>query len=75
LTGSGSRPTGRRTRDDFLDSFDSYEEFLHSYGLKPWDYEDVEMGERIIETRACKNPESRALCLIASDSPACNFEN
>ena len=33
--------------DDIYDSFGGYENFMYSYGLKPWNPDDVEEGEAI----------------------------
>jgi hypothetical protein len=30
-------------------SFGGWNNFMHSYGLKPWDVDDVQEGERIVE--------------------------
>ncbi|KAI0327214.1 hypothetical protein GY45DRAFT_1327915 [Cubamyces sp. BRFM 1775] len=33
----------------YYKSFGGFNNFMHSYGLKPWDYDDVQEGKAIIE--------------------------
>lgn len=44
-----SAGSARQSKGDYIDSFGGYENFMISYGLKPWDDEDIEMGSRILE--------------------------
>jgi len=46
-TGSAYIP---QTDSSYYKSFGGWPRFMHSYGLKPWDDNDVEEGKRIIET-------------------------
>jgi len=33
----------------YYKSFGGFNNFMHSYGLKPWDHDDIQEGKRIIQ--------------------------
>jgi hypothetical protein len=37
------------SNNSIYSSFGGWEGFMHSYGLKPWDLDDVEEGKMIVE--------------------------
>jgi hypothetical protein len=47
MTQNSGKP--KRSVDSIYDSFGGEQNFLLSYGLKPWDFDDLEEGNRIIE--------------------------
>ncbi|KAK0470331.1 uncharacterized protein EV420DRAFT_1634759 [Desarmillaria tabescens] len=38
-----------KSNNSYYASFGGYNNFMHSYGLKPWDMDDVEEGKAILE--------------------------
>ncbi|KAK0214138.1 hypothetical protein IW262DRAFT_300413 [Armillaria fumosa] len=38
-----------KSNNSYYESFGGYNNFMHSYGLKPWDMDDVEEGKAIIQ--------------------------
>jgi hypothetical protein len=47
--GSESEQYVPRSNNSIYSSFGGWSGFMHSYGLKPWDLDDVEEGKRIVE--------------------------
>ena len=45
------------SRESVYDSYGGYENFMHSFGLKPWDADDVEEGQRIAESMIAQDEE------------------
>lgn len=43
--------------ESIYDSYEGYENFMHSFGLKPWDADDVEEGQRIAESMLAEDEE------------------
>ncbi|KAK0193313.1 hypothetical protein F5146DRAFT_1133983 [Armillaria mellea] len=38
-----------KSNNSYYESFGGYNNFMHSYGLKPWDMDDVEEGKAILQ--------------------------
>ena len=39
----------RKSDYQYYKDFGGFNNFMHSYGLKPWDHDDIQEGKRIIE--------------------------
>ncbi|KIY68987.1 hypothetical protein CYLTODRAFT_453019 [Cylindrobasidium torrendii FP15055 ss-10] len=37
-----------RSNNSYYNDFGGWQNFMHSYGLKPWDHNDVEEGKSIL---------------------------
>ncbi|KAJ3566239.1 hypothetical protein NP233_g7120 [Leucocoprinus birnbaumii] len=51
-TGEHSGRSYQQARGDVVDSYDGYDNFMASFGLKPWESDDMLMAENIIDTFA-----------------------
>jgi hypothetical protein len=45
---------------DYIKAYGGWTGFMHSYGLKPWDHDDIEEAEMIVRSFAKADAEEKA---------------